>query len=100
MIGDYELIILYDLYDERVDNEGQPEYRLRKKNCKRKWYVSDIFSITDVREIPSKKGIPYKNKCEVFHRFENRWITVEGSYDKIINDLKTTERNKVTGFKK
>lgn len=99
MTGDYEFNILYDLYDERISEDGQPEYKLKKKNCKRKWYISDILNITDVREIPSKSGIPYKAKCEVYHRFENRWTTVEGSYKQIMNELKLTERNKIKGFR-
>lgn len=99
MKEDYEFNILYDLYDERINDEGQPEYRLKKKNCKRKWYTSDINNLSDIREIPTRRGIPYKNKCEVYHRFENKWLIVEGKFDELKQKITPPERYKIKGFK-
>lgn len=98
MKEDYEFTILYDLYDERLNEEGQPEYRLKKKDCKRKWYTSDINNLSDIREIPTRKGIPYKNKCEVYHRFENKWLVVEGKFDELKHKITSPERYKIKGF--
>lgn len=99
MKEDYEFTILYDLYDERFNEEGHPEYRISKKNCKRKWYTSDINNLSDVREIPNKSGIPYKNKCEVYHRFENKWLVVEGKFEELKHKITPIERYKIKGFR-
>ena len=99
MKEDYEFNILYDLYDERINEEGHPEYKLRKKDCKRKWYTSDINNLSDIREIPTRRGIPYKNKCEVYHRFENKWLIVEGKFDELKQKITPPERYKIKGFR-
>lgn len=99
MKEDYEFNILYDLYDEGVNADGHPEYRLRKKDCKRKWYTSDINNLSDIREIPTRRGIPYKNKCEVYHRFENKWLVVEGKFDELKSKITPPERYKIKGFR-
>lgn len=95
----YEFIILYDLYDERINEQGEPEYRLRKKDCKRKWFTSDINNLSDLREIPTRKGIPYRNKCEVYHRFENKWLVIQGRFEELKHRITPIERYKIKGFK-
>ncbi len=96
---DYEFTILYDVYDEVIIDD-QISYKLLKKDCKKKWYVSELYNITDVREVPSKKvGVNYINRCEIFHRPEGKWITVQGSL-KEIKDLLKQDRIKIIGFKK
>lgn len=97
MLGGYEFTILYDLYDERINQEGEPEFRLKKKGLKRKWFVSDLNYITDIREIPTKTGKLFKNKCEVYHRNEAKWTQIEGNYNTLKEILKE-DTNKVTGF--
>ncbi len=93
-----ELNILYDIYDEFLNKDGEPELKIVKKNCRRKWFISDRYNITDIRELPSRKGTPYKNKCEVYHRFENKWLIVEGKFQDIKELLAPIERNKIKGF--
>ena len=87
------------MYDERVDENGNPMYSLIKKDCKRKWYVSDVNQISDIREIPNKRGIVYKNKCEVYHKFENRWVAVAGKFNDLKIAITPKERYKIKGFK-
>ena len=99
MQEDYEFTILYDLYEKtgKLDDSGNYEYKLKKKDCKGKWYVSDIQNITDIREIPNKQGIIYKSKCEVYHRPEAKWVMVKGSFDEVKQLLKA-DRKTVKGF--
>jgi len=94
--GDYEFTILYDLYEEK-EVEGQSEYILKKKDCRRRWYVSDVRYISDIREIPNKDGRIYKTKCEIFHSPESKWITVKGKFEELKNILKV-DRKEVKGF--
>jgi len=94
---DYEFTLLYDLYEERVSPTGEVEYTLKKRDCSRKWYISDVQNITDIREIPNKHGVLYKSKCEVYHRPELKWNTVKGNYHELKQLLKA-DRKKVTGF--
>ena len=96
MKGDYEFTILYDLYEER-EIDGQSQYRLKKKDCKRQWYVSDIRYISDIRQVPNKLGKPYKSKCEIFHTSESKWVTVKGNFEELKNILKV-DRKEVKGF--
>ena len=96
---DYEFTILYDVYDEVIIDD-QVGYKLLKKDCKKKWYVSELYNISDIREIPTKRlGKNYSNKCEIYHRPEGKWITVQGKFNEI-RDLLKQERVKVIGFKK
>lgn len=97
MNEDYEFIILYDLYEEYINEHNEPDYKLKKRDCRRKWYVTDIYNITDLREIPNKQGKLYKSKCEVYHRPEAKWVTILGKYTEIKEILKK-ERKQVKGF--
>lgn len=99
MREDYEFTILYDLYDEKVNSDGQPEYFLKKRDCKRKWYTSDLNNLSDVREIPTRRGVPYKNKCEVYHKFENKWLIIQGNFEKLKEKITPIERYKIKGFR-
>ncbi len=96
MIEDYEFIILYDLYKE-VDTPEGKDYVLKKRDCQRKWYVSDVNQITDIRQIPNQKGVAYKNKCEIYNRPEGKWTVVKGRFEDLKLILKE-ERKKVKGF--
>ena len=96
---EFEFTILFDIFEEIEDDEGRTTVKVIKRNCKRKWFITDTYNLTDVREIPSQKGTPYKNKCEIYNRAENRWITIEGNYKEIKNRIRPIERNKIKGFK-
>lgn len=98
MKEDYEFKVLFDVYEEYIDSDGHPNYKLISKDCKRKWYVFDLANITDIRQAISKKGMTYKNRCEVYNRLENKWVVVEAKYDQLIKDLKIEQRKKVNGF--
>lgn len=97
---EFELTILYDIFQEYQNAEGEIDYKVIKRNCKKKWYIADSYGLTDVREIPSRYGKPYKNKCEVFNRSDNKWVTVLGSYQEIKRKIKPIEHIKVKGFRK
>lgn len=98
MKEDYEFEILFDLHKEKILDSGEPEWVLKKKNCSRKWYVTDLYNITDVREVPTQTGKPYKSKCEVFHKNEGKWVVIKGSYESILNIIRPNERKKVIGY--
>ena len=99
----HEFILIFDLYDELPPKEGaEPEWKLIKTNCTKKW-STNLFNITDCREIISNKGKIVKDKCEIFNKFENRWLTVKEEYSKVKTILKRIEKKekriKIKGFK-
>lgn len=87
----YNFVITYDLYKEIVNKEGNLEYKLSKKDCTKKWTCYNLNEITNVREASSEYGRVYKNKCEVFHSPESKWITVRGTFKEIEQLLKPEE---------
>jgi hypothetical protein len=96
----HEFILIFDLYDEGPPKEGstEPEWLLIRTNCRKKW-LADLNNITDCRELISKSGRVIKNRCEVYNKYENRWLTVKESYNRTKDILTMNEkRTKVKGF--
>lgn len=81
----HEFKIVFDLYDETINENNEPILELIKKNVKKKWFVQNVTTISDIKEVISSKGNTLKNKCDVFSKTENKWVTVEGTYDNIKN---------------
>jgi len=94
---DYEFEMLYDLHKQKI-KDGLEEWSLRKKDCIRKWYVADLYNITDIREVPTQTGVPYKNKCEIFHKPEGKWVVIKGNYKTILNVIKPNKIKQVKGY--
>lgn len=96
MKEDYEFTILFDWYKFPEEDGEKP--KLVKRNCKKKWYVSDINNITDLREVPGKNTKPLKNTCEVYNRIETKWVVVQGKYSELLKVIRPNERNKIKGY--
>jgi len=77
----HEFKVVFDLYNETVNDKGEPEYELLKKDVKKRWFCKNIHEITDIKEVVTNTGKIIKNKCDIYVRSENKWITVEGTYD-------------------
>jgi len=99
-----ELIELVDIYKERdvpvKDSEGNilgynKEVKPYKRALKLKWEC-DRRDITNIKEILTQFGKIKKNTCQVYHKPENKWITILGDYRAIREKL--TEKNKI-GYK-
>jgi len=96
----YEFKIIFDLYDEKIVEGKDPEWILVKKNLTKKWLV-DIHDLKDVRETLSSKGKLLKDRCDVFSKSDNRWVTIKEPYSKVKRLLnKPYKVVKVRGFKK
>lgn len=100
---DHEFTIIYDVYREfrRTTPEGEEyfETKLVKKDARFKW-TTHLSAITQIREIPSKKGTPYKTKVEIYDADDRRWVTVEGHYESIRSLLfrEPDRRREIQGF--
>lgn len=95
----YEFKILYDLYIEDPASPGN--FFLTKKNCLKKWLITDLTQITDCREVTNEKGKVLKARCEVFNKPENRWVTVKENYKRTKEILNSPEdRMIIKGFRK
>lgn len=97
----HEFKLIFDLYDEEdIKVEGEePKLVLVKKDCTKMW-LADLNNITDCREVISRTGRILKNRCELFNKFENRWLTVKESYSNTKEILNKVEnRVVIKGYK-
>lgn len=95
----HEFKIVFDLYDEILNDKGEPEIVLIKPNLTKRW-TTELEQITGCREATTKNGRSYRTRCEVYHNNENKWVTVIEPYNKMQELINKSHKViKVRGFR-
>ncbi len=81
----HEFNIVCDIYKEVINDKGEADLVLIRKNLKKKWFCRNVYEISEVKEVINDNRRIIKNKCEVYSRYENKWVTIEGNYKDVVS---------------